>query len=226
VDYYKKYKDMFFLLTLIIKSFQSYFMGSRCHNSGRRSFIKKAATLTTLYLVPSVLVKAVSIDNVLPVLAPKERIKITINGKLYDEAVDIRMTLLDFIREQIGLTGTKKGCAMGQCGACIVHVDGKRQNSCLALAVFSSGKSITTIEGLANGDQLHPLQEAFVIHDALQCGYCTPGQIMSGIACIREGQAGSRESIRRFMSGNICRCGAYQNIVDAIEEVNNSGKTV
>jgi xanthine dehydrogenase YagT iron-sulfur-binding subunit len=201
-------------------------MELRCHNSGRRSFIKKAAALTTLYMVPSILVKAVSVRTVVPMLAPKERLTITINGKLYDEAVDIRMTLLDFIREQIGLTGTKKGCAMGQCGACIVHVNGKKQNSCLLLAVFNNGKSVTTIEGISNSDQLHPLQEAFVANDALQCGYCTPGQIMSGIACIKEGQAGSRESIRRFMSGNICRCGAYQNIVDAIEQVNNSGKTV
>ncbi|MFZ9695472.1 MAG: (2Fe-2S)-binding protein [Chitinophagaceae bacterium] len=201
-------------------------MELRCHNPGRRGFIKKAAALTTLYMVPSILVQAVSIESVVPTLAPKEKIKITINGKLCDEAVDIRMTLLDFIREQLALTGTKKGCAMGQCGACIVHVDGKRQNSCLSLAIFNNGKSITTIEGLANGDQLHPLQVAFIEHDAMQCGYCTPGQIMSGIICLREGQAGSRDSIRRYMSGNICRCGAYQNIVDAIEVVHNSRKSV
>ena len=201
-------------------------MELRCHNPGRRGFIKKAAALTTLYMVPSILVQAVSIESVVPTLAPKEKIKITINGKLCDEAVDIRMTLLDFIREQLALTGTKKGCAMGQCGACIVHVDGKRQNSCLSLAIFNNGKSVTTIEGLANGDQLHPLQVAFIEHDAMQCGYCTPGQIMSGIICLREGQAGSRDSIRRYMSGNICRCGAYQNIVDAIEVVHNSRKSV
>lgn len=201
-------------------------MELRCHNPGRRGFIKKAAALTTLYMVPSILVQAVTVDTIVPLQAPKENIKITINGKIYDEAVDIRMTLLDFVREQLALTGTKKGCAMGQCGACIVHVDGKRQNSCLSLAVFNNGKSITTIEGLANGDQLHPLQEAFIMHDAMQCGYCTPGQILSGVACIREGQAGSRESIQRYMSGNICRCGAYQNIVDAIEEVKNSSKAV
>lgn len=177
-------------------------------------------------MVPSLLVQAASIESVVPVLASKEVIKVSLNGKVYEESVDIRMTLLDFIREQLGLTGTKKGCAMGQCGACIVHVDGKRQNSCLSLAVFNNNKSITTIEGLAKEDQLHPLQEAFINHDAMQCGYCTPGQIMSGIACLREGQAGSRESIQRFMSGNICRCGAYQNIVDAVIEVQKSGKSV
>ena len=178
----------------------------------------------SLYMVPSLLVQAVSVENVIPVLAPKEKIKLIINGKTYEELVDIRMTLLDFVREQLGMTGTKKGCAMGQCGACIVHVNGKRQNSCLSLAVFNKENTITTIEGLATGEQLHPLQEAFINHDAMQCGYCTPGQIMSGVACIRDGQAGSRESIQRYMSGNICRCGAYQNITEAILEVKNNGK--
>lgn len=197
-----------------------------CQNSGRRSFLKKAAAITSLYMVPSFLAQAVSIDMVIPVLAPKEKIKLTINGKNYEELVDIRMTLLDFIREQLGMTGTKKGCAMGQCGACIIHINGKRQNSCLSLAVFNNGNTITTIEGLATGDQLHPLQEAFINHDAMQCGYCTPGQIMSGVACIRDGHAGTRESIKHYMSGNICRCGAYQNITDAIVEVKNSGKPV
>lgn len=199
-------------------------MELRCYNDGRRNFIKKAAALTTLYMVPSFLVQAVSIESIIPIAAPKEKIKLTINGKTFEEAVDIRMTLLDFLREQLGLTGTKKGCAMGQCGACIVHVNGKRQNSCLSLAVFNNGNIITTIEGLAKGDQLHPLQEAFINHDAMQCGYCTPGQIMSGVACLREGQAGSRESIQRYMSGNICRCGAYQNITEAILEVQKTGK--
>lgn len=201
-------------------------MELRCYNSGRRSFIKKAAAITSLYMVPSLLVQAVSVETVVPVLAPKEKIKLIINGKTYEESVDIRMTLLDFVREQLGMTGTKKGCAMGQCGACILHVNGKRQNSCLSLAVFNKGNTITTIEGLANGEQLHPLQEAFINHDAMQCGYCTPGQIMSGVACIRDGQAGSRESIQRYMSGNICRCGAYQNITEAILEVKTSGKPV
>lgn len=201
-------------------------MELRCYNSGRRGFIKKAAAITSLYMVPSLLVQAVSVENIIPVLAPKEKIKLTINGTTYEESVDIRMTLLDFVREQLGMTGTKKGCAMGQCGACIVHVNGKRQNSCLSLAVFNKGNTITTIEGLANGEQLHPLQEAFINHDAMQCGYCTPGQIMSGVACIRDGQAGSRESIQRYMSGNICRCGAYQNITEAILEVKNNGKPV
>lgn len=201
-------------------------MELRCYNKGRRDFIKKATALTSLYLVPSLFAQAVAVPSVVPLAAPKETIKLTINGKSFEESVDIRMTLLDFLREQLSLTGTKKGCAMGQCGACIVHVNGKRQNSCLSLAVFNNGKSVTTIEGLASGDLLHPLQEAFINQDAMQCGYCTPGQIMSGIACIREGQAVSRESIQRYMSGNICRCGAYQNITDAILEVNNGGKSV
>ena len=138
--------------------------------------------------------------------------------------VEPRVTLLDFLREQLHLTGTKKGCDHGQCGACTVHVDGKRIISCLSLAVMNEGKKITTIEGLANGDKLHPMQEAFIEHDGFQCGYCTPGQIMSAIACVKEGHANSEEEIREFMSGNICRCGAYPNIVDAIMKVKKGGQ--
>jgi xanthine dehydrogenase YagT iron-sulfur-binding subunit len=128
-------------------------------------------------------------------------------------------TLLDVLRDRLGLTGTKKGCDQGACGACTVLVDGKRVLSCLTLAAQCDGREVTTIEGLANGDKLHPLQAAFVRHDALQCGYCTPGQIMSALALLAEGRAGSDEEIREFMSGNLCRCGAYPNIVAAIREI-------
>ncbi|RZK79163.1 MAG: 2Fe-2S iron-sulfur cluster binding domain-containing protein [Pedobacter sp.] len=140
--------------------------------------------------------------------------------------VEPRVTLLDLLREELLLTGTKKGCDHGQCGACTVHVNGIRVNSCLTMAVMNEGKKVTTIEGLATGDQLHPMQAAFIKHDGFQCGYCTPGQIMSGISCIKEGHAGSKSNIREYMSGNICRCGAYPNIVDAIEEVKNAGVQV
>ena len=144
-------------------------------------------------------------------------ITLEVNGQKQELAIDPRTTLLDALREHIGLTGSKKGCGHGQCGACTVHVDGRSVNSCLVLAVASQGRAITTIEGLASptGD-LHPLQQAFIDHDAFQCGYCTPGQIMSGVACIQGGHAGSEDDIREFMSGNLCRCAAYPNIVAAI----------
>ncbi len=132
--------------------------------------------------------------------------------------LDAHTTLLDALRDHLHLTGSKKGCALGACGACTVLIDGRRVNSCLTLAVMSQGKAITTIEGLARGGELHPLQAAFIAHDGFQCGYCTPGQIMSGVACIAEGHAGSDDEIREWMSGNICRCGAYPNIVAAIRE--------
>lgn len=147
-------------------------------------------------------------------------IKLTINGE--PRAVQIedpRVTLLDLLRERLDLTGTKKGCDRGQCGACTVLVDGQRINSCLALAVSYDGASVTTIEGLARGDILHPVQAAFVEHDALQCGFCTPGQIMSAVGLIEEGHAGNDpERIREGMSGNLCRCGAYAGIVDAVAD--------
>jgi xanthine dehydrogenase YagT iron-sulfur-binding subunit len=130
------------------------------------------------------------------------------------------------LRERVNLTGTKKGCDYGQCGACTVHVDGRRVNSCLTLAVMTDGKKVTTIEGLSNGDELHPMQAAFIKHDGFQCGYCTPGQIMSAVACVREGHADTEDEIREFMSGNICRCGAYPNIVDAIQEAKKGGQTI
>ena len=132
-------------------------------------------------------------------------------------------TLLEALRDHLGLTGTKKGCGLGQCGACTVHVDGRPVNSCLALAIMQQGKAITTIEGLARGGDLHPLQAAFIKHDAFQCGYCTSGQIMSGVACVANGEAGSDDAIREHMSGNICRCGAYGGILAAVREVAGRG---
>ena len=143
---------------------------------------------------------------------------LTVNGRVHRLTVDARQSVLDVLRETLDLTGTKKGCNQGACGACTVLIDGKRVNSCLTLAVMHEGAEITTIEGLAKGDELHPLQTAFIEHEGFQCGYCTAGQIMSGIGCIKEDRAGSREEIKFWMSGNICRCGAYPGIVAAIEE--------
>jgi len=197
-----------------------------CFGESRRSFLKKTTALTILGMAPSALIKASEYNEAIATYIEKAPLQLEVNGKAYKLMVDPRMSLLDLLREQIGLTGTKKGCDQGHCGACIVHVNGKRVNSCLSEAVENNGNKITTIEGLAQGDKLHPLQEAFIKHDAFQCGYCSPGQIMSGIACIREGQAGSAEEIKNFMSTNICRCGAYPNIVRAIAEVKNSGLPV
>jgi len=146
-------------------------------------------------------------------------LNLTVNGARHTLTVAPWVTLLDLLREQFQLPGTKKGCDQGQCGACTVLVDGKRVNSCLILAVSRDGAEVTTIEGLAEGDRLHPLQAAFVDRDAFQCGYCTPGQICSGVGLISEGHAHTRADIREQMSGNICRCGAYTNIADAIEDV-------
>ena len=146
-------------------------------------------------------------------------ITLTINGQQRDLQVAPWTTLLDLLRLDLDLTGTKKGCDHGQCGACTVLIDGTRINACLALAVMKDGAAITTVEGLATDGQLHPIQEAFIEHDALQCGYCTPGQICSAVGLMHEGHAHTRAEIREQMSGNLCRCGAYPNIVDAIEQV-------
>ncbi len=142
-----------------------------------------------------------------------------LNGQSVTRSVRPWTILLDLLRQDLELTGTKKGCDHGQCGACTILVDGRRVNSCLQLAVMQDGKDIVTIEGLARDGALHPLQQAFIDHDAFQCGYCTSGQICSGVALLAEGHARSRDEIREFMSGNVCRCGAYPNIVDAIAEV-------
>jgi xanthine dehydrogenase YagT iron-sulfur-binding subunit len=152
-------------------------------------------------------------------------VHLKINGKDYAlKKLDPRVTLLDTLREHLHLTGSKKGCDHGQCGACTVLVNGRRINSCLSLAVTHDGDEITTIEGLANGDELHPMQAAFIEHDGFQCGYCTPGQICSAVALLKENHANSDDEIREWMSGNICRCGAYTNILAAIKEA--KGKTV
>ncbi|MFC6065955.1 (2Fe-2S)-binding protein [Streptomyces ochraceiscleroticus] len=150
--------------------------------------------------------------------APSSRVTLTVNGRKHTVTVDNRTSLLDLLREHLDLTGSKKGCNAGACGACTVLVDGRRVNSCLTLAVRLDGAEVTTIEGLGDGDRLHPLQQAFIDEDAFQCGYCTPGQIMSGVGCIEEGHAGSKDEIREWMSGNICRCGCYPKIVRAVEQ--------
>jgi xanthine dehydrogenase YagT iron-sulfur-binding subunit len=156
-----------------------------------------------------------------PQIKAGEPFKVTmrVNGQRHQLVMDVRTTLLDALREHIGLTGSKKGCDHGQCGACTVMINDRRVLSCLTLAASVEGQDVTTIEGLAKPDgTLHPMQQAFVDHDAFQCGYCTPGQIMSAVACVKEGHAKSDTEIREYMSGNLCRCAAYPNIVDAINQ--------
>ena len=196
------------------------------HDDSRRTFLKQSSLLTALALVPAPVVNAAAegFDERVAAAFEKIPLSLKVNGVKHKVSVEPRATLLDFLREQLHLTGTKKGCDYGQCGACTVHVDGQRVNACLSFAVMHDGQEITTIEGLAKGDELHPMQEAFVKHDGFQCGYCTPGQIMSAVACVREGHAGSADEIREYMSGNICRCGAYANIVAAIQDVKGGGQ--
>ena len=198
------------------------------HSEARRGFLKQSSLLTMVALTPASVLKAAQWRLDEKVVDAFEKVKVTldINGKKIKATIDPRITLLDFLREKQNLTGTKKGCDYGQCGACTVHKDGEPILSCLTFAVMQDGKKITTIEGLAEGDKLHPMQEAFIKHDGFQCGYCTPGQILSAVACIREGHANSEAEIQEYMSGNICRCGAYPNIVNAIMEVKNRGQKV
>ncbi len=153
-----------------------------------------------------------------PLVAKAAAVTLRVNGDSRSLKIDPRTTVLDALREHIGLTGTKKGCDHGQCGACTVLVDGRRVVSCLTLALAAEGQQILTIEGLAKGNELHPMQQAFIDQDAFQCGYCTPGQIMSAVACVKEGHTNSDEDIREYMSGNICRCAAYPNIVAAVKQ--------
>lgn len=143
---------------------------------------------------------------------------LTVNGSQHQLSFDVRTSLLDLLRERLQLTGTKKGCDQGQCGACTVHIDGRRVLSCLTLAIAAQGRAVTTIEGLASNGGLHPMQQAFIDNDAFQCGFCTPGQIMSAVSCVGEGHANSDADIREYMSGNLCRCAAYPNIVAAIKQ--------
>jgi len=150
-------------------------------------------------------------------------VRLTVNGADHTLTIEPRVTLLDALREVLHLTGSKKGCDHGQCGACTVLIDGRRGNSCLTLAAAAAGSKVTTIEGLANGDELHPVQAAFIKHDGFQCGYCTPGQICSAVGLLAEGHAKTDDDVRELMSGNICRCGAYPNIVAAVRDVQQAG---
>ena len=197
-------------------------------DSSRRNFLKQSSVLAALALTPAAASAAVDngLDEKLATAFEQMPLRLTINGTAQQLSIEPRVTLLDLLREQLHLTGTKKGCDHGQCGACTVHVDGQRVNACLTLAMTTEGSQVTTIEGLSSGDQLHPMQETFIKHDGFQCGYCTPGQIMSAVACIREGHASSPDEVREYMSGNICRCGAYANIVAAIMDVKQGGRTV
>jgi len=182
----------------------------------RRNFIAAAAGTAVAPLAA----RAAGAAPEAPVHDPSLPVNVTlrVNGNSKPLTIDARTTVLDALREHAGLTGTKKGCDHGQCGACTVLIEGRRVLSCLTLALAAQDQEITTIEGLAKGDQLHPMQQAFVDQDAFQCGYCTPGQIMSAVACVREGHASSDEEIREYMSGNLCRCAAYPNIVAAVKQ--------
>ena len=185
----------------------------------RRTAIASGAAVTSLAELGPGQVLAV------PAEGPNEvSLALRVNGVRHDLELEPRVTLLDALRERLGLFGTKKGCDIGQCGACTVHIDGRRVLSCLTLAVQTDGRDITTIEGIGgSAGGLHPMQQAFLDHDALQCGYCTPGQIMSAIACVAEGHATTDDDVREYMSGNLCRCGAYRGIVAAIRDVAGSG---
>jgi xanthine dehydrogenase YagT iron-sulfur-binding subunit len=189
----------------------------------RREFLVQASVITAgLTISSTAKAKGVPVEQINFSDDTMITVKMIINGKSRSLEIDPRVTLLDALRENLKLTGTKKGCDRGQCGACTVLVNGKRINSCLSLAFMCDGMQITTIEGLGTPDNLHPIQEAFLKHDAFQCGYCTPGQICSAMGMIKEGHAKSDEEIREAMSGNLCRCGAYQNILEAIKEVQQS----
>lgn len=169
--------------------------------------------------MPDIAIPAAQVKPEMP--ANSQAIRLKVNGTSHELNVDTRATLLDTLREQLGMAGTKKGCDHGQCGACTVHVNGRRINSCLTFAVMHDGDEITTIEGLADGDNLSPMQAAFIEHDAFQCGYCTPGQIMSATALLHEPVGNADDDLREAMSGNICRCGAYPNILAAVKSVRN-----
>jgi xanthine dehydrogenase YagT iron-sulfur-binding subunit len=185
----------------------------------RRTFLSATASSAAAPLVAAA--GAAPAAAQAPPADPRALVPVTlrVNGQDHRLALDVRTSLLDALREHVGLTGSKKGCDQGQCGACTIHLDGRRSLACLTLAVSAQGREVTTVEGLADATgPLHPMQQAFIDHDAFQCGYCTPGQIMSAVACVREGHAGSPDQIREYMSGNLCRCAAYPNIVAAVEQ--------
>lgn len=191
--------------------------------STRRQFIGQIGLAGVGLQLAPIISKAAGVaalNDALP--AESVTLNFTVNGIKKSMVLDTRVTLLDALREKLGMTGSKKGCDHGQCGACTVLLDGMRINSCLHLAVMCDGSEVTTIEGLANGDTLHPMQAAFLKHDGFQCGYCTPGQICSAVGLVKEGHAHTDDEIKEQMSGNICRCGAYNNILDAIKEVQNA----
>ena len=193
-------------------------------SAARRRFLIESSALTTGIAAAPYLSAGQAAERAASDLPPAtpQRVAFEVNGVTRELTVDPRVTLLDALREHLRLTGTKKGCDRGQCGACTVLVNGQRINSCLALAISHDGAEVLTIEGVARGDQLHPVQAAFIAHDGLQCGFCTPGQIMSAIGLISEGQAGTDpERVREGMSGNLCRCGAYAGITDAVLEATN-----
>ena len=199
------------------------------HLETRRKFIKQVAGTGAALAIGPHLVGSASLAQVAPTETPAGtsdlvKVSLKINGKSHALEVDPRVTLLDALRDRLQLTGSKKGCDHGQCGACTVLLNGRRINSCLTLALMHEGDEITTIEGLANGDDLHPVQATFIEHDGFQCGYCTPGQICSAVALLHEGHANTDDEIREWMSGNLCRCGAYPNILAAIKEAKTKGR--
>jgi xanthine dehydrogenase YagT iron-sulfur-binding subunit len=187
------------------------------NTSTRREFLVQSSALGAGLAILSA-VKAGKLEQ-LPFSDGSTTVNFQLNGKSKTVEVDVRTTLLDLLRENLHLTGTKKGCDRGQCGACTVLIDGRRVNSCLVLAVMCEAVKVTTIEGFGTAENLHPIQQAFIKHDAFQCGYCTPGQICSVAGLLKEGHARTDQEIRENMSGNICRCGAYQNILEAIKEI-------
>jgi len=198
---------------------------TRPRGSSRREFLAVGASTVAAPALAQTLTATPAAAQPADPRAPL-RMTLGINGRDQRVALDPRTTLLDALREHIGLTGAKKGCDHGQCGACTVLVDGRRVLSCLTLAATAQGRAVTTIEGLAKPDgDLHPMQQAFIDHDAFQCGYCTPGQILSAIACVNEGHAGNDADIREYMSGNLCRCAAYPNIVAAVNQAKIAMKT-
>jgi xanthine dehydrogenase YagT iron-sulfur-binding subunit len=186
----------------------------------RRSFVLGSVAAAAAIVVSPTLGNAAPAPKADPNAIP---VALTVNETRHELRLDPRTTLLDALREHLDLTGTKKGCDQGACGACTVLIDGRRYNSCLTLAVMHGGQKITTIEGLAANGRLHPVQAAFIRNDGFQCGYCTPGQICSAVALLKEGHAGSDDEIREWMSGNICRCGAYGGIVEAVKEAAKNG---